>query len=108
MNSLELSVANNNIPRQDLIWVDGAHGYPVVSADITNSIRLMNNKTILMCDDIWMKTKEMMICMYQMLVTDSFIFWRGKNYKTSFFRKRIGKEFNGNYKYISFSKLVKD
>ena len=109
MNSLELSVANNNIPRQDLIWVDGAHGYPIVSADITNSIRLMNNKTILMCDDIWMKTKrndDMYVSNagYETLLS----FGEAKIIKTSFFRKRIGKQFNGNYKYISFSKLVKD
>ena len=59
MNSLNLSFSNKNIPRQDLIWVDGAHSYPIVSADITNSIRLMKNKrSILMCDDIWRKTKR--------------------------------------------------
>ena len=107
MNSLELTVANNNIPKQDLIWVDGAHGYPIVSADITNSIRLMNNKTILMCDDIWMKTKRndnmyVSNAGYETLLS----FGEAKIIKTFFFRKRIGKEFNGNYKYISFSKLV--
>ena len=57
-NSLNLTITKNKIPQQDLIWVDGAHGYPIVSADITNSIRLMHGQSILMCDDIWKKTKK--------------------------------------------------
>ena len=109
MNSLNLSFSNKNIPRQDLIWVDGAHGYPIVSADITNSIRLMNKRSILMCDDIWKKTKRndnmyVSNASYETLSS----FGEAKIIKTFFFRKRIGKKFNGNYKYISFSKLVKD
>lgn len=107
MNSLKLSIANKNIPKQDLIWVDGAHGYPIVSADITNSIKLMNNKCILMCDDIWKKTKindNMYVSNagYETLLS----FEDAKILKTYFFRKRIGKKFNGHYKYVSFSKLV--
>ena len=109
INSLKLSIAKNNIPEQDLIWVDGAHGYPIVSADITNSIKLMNNKSILMCDDIWMKTRKndnMYISNagYETLLS----FEKAKIIKTYFFRKRIGKKFNGNYKFVSFSKLVED
>ena len=107
MNSLKLSIANNNIPEQDLIWVDGAHGYPIVSADITNSIKLMNKKCTLMCDDIWKKTKKndnmyVSNAGYETLLS----FEEAKILKTHFFRKRIGKKFNGHYKYISFSKLV--
>ena len=36
MNSLELC---NSDKSYDLIWVDGAHGYPNVTIDISNSIR---------------------------------------------------------------------
>ena len=109
MNSLKLSIANNNISKQDLIWVDGAHGYPIVSADITNSIKLMNTKSILMCDDIWKKTKRndnmyVSNAGYESLLS----FEEAKIIKTYFFRKRLGKKFNGNYKFISFSKLFKD
>ena len=109
INSLKLSISKNNIPEQDLIWVDGAHGYPIVSADITNSIKLMNNKTILMCDDIWKKTRKndnmyVSNAGYETLLS----FEKAKIIKTYFFRKRIGKKFNGNYKFVSFSKLVKD
>ena len=35
-------------------------------------------------------------------------FGNAKIIKTFFFRKRIGKFFNGNYKFISFSKLSND
>jgi len=107
INSLKLSIAKIKIPEQDLIWVDGAHGYPIVSADITNSINLMNNKSILMCDDIWKKTRRndnMYVSKagYETLLS----FDKAKIIKTYFFRKRIGKKFNGNYKFVSFSKLV--
>ena len=111
MNSLELSTSNNkiNINRQDLIWVDGAHGYPIVSADITNSIKLMNKKSILMCDDIWKRTKRndnmyVSNAGYETLLS----FEDAKIIKTYFFRKRLGKNFNGNYKFISFSRLVEN
>ena len=111
MNSLELSISNNknNINKQDLIWVDGAHGYPIVSVDITNSIKLMNKKSILMCDDIWKKTKRndnmyVSNAGYETLLS----FEDAKIINTHFFRKRLGKEFNGNYKFISFSRLIEN
>ena len=44
INSLELSNSKKSLPIQDLIWVDGAHGYPIVTSDITNSISLMDKK----------------------------------------------------------------
>ena len=108
INSLKLSV-NNDIPEQDLIWVDGAHGYPIVSADITNSIKFMNKKSILMCDDIWKTTRRndhmyVSNAGYETLLS----FGMAKIIKTFFFRKRIGKKFNGNYKYISFSRLKRN
>ena len=108
-NSLNLTIANKKIPKQDLIWVDGAHGYPVVSTDITNAIRLMNKSSILMCDDIWKSTKknDRMYVSKAGYETIS-CFSDAKIIKTHFFRKRIGKSFNGNYKFISFSKLIKD
>ena len=75
-------------------------------ADITNAIRLMHKKSILMCDDIWIKTKKNdiyeSIAGYETLAS----FEQAKIIKTHYFRKRIGKLFNGNYKYVSFSKLI--
>ncbi len=107
MNSLELSSLRKSLPIQDLIWVDGAHGYPIVTSDITNSISLMNKKSILMCDDIWKESKKN-DDMYQSIAGFKTLtsFEEAKIIRTHYFRKRINKLFNGNYKYISFSKLL--
>ena len=50
MNSIKLY---NSDKKFDLIWIDGAHGYPVVCMDIINSLRLLNNDGLIMCDDIY-------------------------------------------------------
>ena len=49
LNSLKLL---NYKKKYDLIWIDGAHGYPVVCMDILNSLKLINNQGIIMCDDV--------------------------------------------------------
>ncbi|MDC0122150.1 class I SAM-dependent methyltransferase [Planktomarina sp.] len=54
-NSLNLCNAND---KYDLIWVDGAHGYPAIACDIANSIRLLSPEGILMVDDIWTSIKH--------------------------------------------------
>jgi len=50
MNSLALTFVNK---KYDLIWVDGAHGYPVATCDIVNSLRLISAKGFLVCDDVY-------------------------------------------------------
>ena len=50
MNSIKLC---NNNEKYDLIWIDGAHGYPFVCIDIINSLRLINTSGIVMCDDVY-------------------------------------------------------
>tara|TARA_B110001450_G_C17633181_1_gene486092 strand:+ start:460 stop:1266 length:807 start_codon:yes stop_codon:yes gene_type:complete len=50
MNSINLYNSNKKF---DLVWIDGAHGYPVVCIDIINSLRLLNDNGIIMCDDIY-------------------------------------------------------
>mgnify|MGYP002836366797 CR=1 FL=1 len=104
-NSLFLTV-NSNFKNQDLIWVDGAHGYPVVASDITNCLGNLNKKGILMCDDVWKKLNKS-DKMYSSIASFETLsaFKEAKIIDTTFFRKRIGKKYNGNYKYISFSKL---
>ena len=107
MNSLELSVESGKLPLQDLIWVDGAHGYPVVSSDITNSIKLMHKNTFLMCDDIWKKTKRNDSLYESKGGYETLSYFADANIiKTHYFRKRINKPYNGNYKYVSLSKLI--
>ena len=39
----------------DLIWVDGAHGNPIVTSDIINSLRLLNKNGVMACDDIYIE-----------------------------------------------------
>lgn len=39
----------------DLIWIDGAHGYPIVCMDILNSLKLLNINGIILCDDVYIK-----------------------------------------------------
>jgi len=55
MNSLELSKCDEKF---DLIWIDGAHGYPVVAMDIINSFRLANDNGYVLIDDIWKTASE--------------------------------------------------
>lgn len=56
INSLLLT--NFEALQYDLIWVDGAHGYPVVVADIVNAYRLLKVNGILMVDDVWINTNK--------------------------------------------------
>jgi len=49
LNSIKLTFSKK---KYDLIWIDGAHGYPVVSIDIINSIKLLNEKGYILIDDI--------------------------------------------------------
>lgn len=51
MNSISLTEINKET--FDLIWVDGAHGYPTVAADIINAFRILNNGGICLIDDVW-------------------------------------------------------
>ena len=50
MNSVALC---NYEEKFDLVWIDGAHGYPVVAMDIINSYRLLNYGGHILIDDIW-------------------------------------------------------
>ena len=52
-NSLELTFNSNK--KFDLIWVDGAHGYPVVAMDIMNSLACLSKGGTMFIDDVWTK-----------------------------------------------------
>ena len=49
VNSLNLL---NYKKKYDLIWIDGAHGYPVVCIDIINSLHLIKENGLILCDDV--------------------------------------------------------
>ena len=48
LNSVNLLLENQKF---DLIWIDGAHGYPFVTIDIINALRLCNDNGLIICDD---------------------------------------------------------
>ena len=52
LNSIKLC---NLSEKFDLIWIDGAHGYPMVCIDIINSLKLIDQGGLIMCDDIYKK-----------------------------------------------------
>jgi predicted O-methyltransferase YrrM len=56
LNSLWLLNYQSSV--YDLIWVDGAHGYPVVAIDIANALRLVAKGGIVVCDDVWVGRPE--------------------------------------------------
>ena len=49
LNSLNLLKFKKNY---DLIWIDGAHGYPVVCIDIINSLNILKDNGLILCDDV--------------------------------------------------------
>ena len=55
LNSLNLVYENSKF---DLIWVDGAHGYPTIAIDLINSLRMINSGGIVMCDDVYKFSKS--------------------------------------------------
>ncbi len=61
-NSLELLKEND---KYDLIWIDGAHGYPFITIDIVNSLRILNANGYILCDDIYLEAFKNSDKMYQ-------------------------------------------
>ena len=107
-NSLNLTFSES-LKGQDLIWIDGAHGYPVVVSDITNCLRLLSDDGIIMCDDVW-KKKVINDPLFSSIATYESLcsFSEANIIETTFFNKRIGKSFNCDNKFISYSKIRKD
>ena len=55
LNSLKL--LNYKI-KYDLIWIDGAHGYPIVCIDIINSLHILNENGLILCDDVHLNLNQ--------------------------------------------------
>ena len=55
LNSLKLL---NYKKKYDLIWIDGAHGYPVVCIDIINSLHVLKENGLILCDDVYLKLNQ--------------------------------------------------
>ena len=52
LNSLKLL---NYKKKYDLIWIDGSHGYPVACIDIINSLHILKENGLILCDDVLLK-----------------------------------------------------
>ena len=65
-NSMRLIFSDK---KYDLIWIDGTHGYPVVTIDITNSLRLLKPNGIIICDDVWINKPQTQDEIYNSIAT---------------------------------------
>ena len=106
-NSINLTFTNK---KYDLIWIDGAHGYPIATIDITNSLRLIKPGGIIICDDVWKTAPQKQDSIYNSIATfetlnalkDSNVI----NFELIF--KRLDRENNSNHnfrKYIAYTKI---
>lgn len=41
----------------DLVWIDGSHGYPIVTMDIVNALHLVSNSGWILCDNVFKDLK---------------------------------------------------
>lgn len=55
LNSLKLF---NHKKKYDLIWIDGAHGYPMVCIDIINSLHILKENGLILCDDVFLELNQ--------------------------------------------------
>lgn len=104
INFIEMDSLNlfNSSKVFDLIWIDGAHGFPFVAIDITNALRMISNNGIILCDDVFLTSKK------QNMMTESTAAWitlqkyqESVSIKVELFLKRISQR---NNKYIAFVK----
>ena len=106
MNSLELYKFEKVF---DLIWVDGAHGYPYVAIDIINSLRLLNKNGFLLCDDILKSKPVIEDNIYQSTAGNETLIalQKAKLIKYKLIYKRLDKDSNANKKLRKFVAVAK-
>ena len=106
MNSINLCYM---FDKYDLIWVDGAHGYPHVTIDIANSLRLLKDDGLLLCDDVWTTKPLVQDSMYNSLASFETLvaFQNCKMIEFDKIYKRIDKFNNANKNFRKFIAVVK-
>jgi predicted O-methyltransferase YrrM len=108
MNSISLVDFESN--QFDLIWIDGAHGYPVVAIDIINSYRLTRKGGIILIDDVWVNIKKNDPMYSSIAAYETLIALQNSKLIESFklFYKRIGGIHNikGEKKYVGYFKKM--
>ena len=92
MNSIKIKNLNKKF---DLIWIDGAHGFPTVTIDILNSLEILNKNGLILCDDVYTYTLKN-DKYYKSTATYQTIEILKKNKLISYnlFYKRVEKKFN--------------
>ena len=105
-NSVKLT---DESKKYDLIWIDGAHGYPVVTIDIINALRLITKNGIILCDDVWINKPIKQDKIYNSLASFETLKQLEDNNLINFdlFYKRLDVESNSfkyNRKYIAYIK----
>lgn len=97
----------NETETYDLIWIDGAHGYPIVAIDIANSIRICNPNGFILCDDVYKVTRtndpEYKSTGAHETLSE---FQQSGFIDFQLFLKRVNKVYNFNKKYISIIKKL--
>ena len=105
LNSVRLTFSQK---KYDLIWIDGAHGYPVCCIDIINSVKLLNKNGCIMVDDILIENDEN-DKMYDSIAGFETLKQLEKNniIKLDFFYKRLDAGSNADAKKTSYVALVR-
>lgn len=94
--------------KYDLIWIDGAHGYPMFTIDFVNSLNLLKKNGVILCDDVILKN-QLNDKFYNSSATYETlsVFAKEKIIKFSLFYKRLNVESNYENAKIKFIALVR-
>ena len=93
----------------DLIWVDGAHGYPVVCADLINAYRVARAGGMVMVDDVWIE-RDQSDAMYKSTAAyETLESMRNAGLFDGYrlFLKRVGPAFNVRHKQKHIGHFIK-
>ena len=94
LNSIRLGEWTNQ--KFDLIWVDGAHGYPVLPIDLHNACRLINDGGYIAVDDVFLELTKSDEMYRSKAAIETLKLFKDNKIIDDFklLRKRLGLEFN--------------
>ena len=102
MNSMNL--INVEDSKYDLIWIDGAHGYPVVTSDIVNALRLSKIGGHILVDDVIIKSKKNDAIYRSIAAHETLISLKKAGLVSKFllFNKRLSSKYNFRPKFVAY------